>query len=91
MISFGELARFENSDKEVTVVCIDGKQITGMPDSVEDEEESGINEPGITIFPQEGNPVIIGLSEILAINYADEKLRPMPTDEMLRRPYRAYG
>ena len=78
MISFKELARFENSEEEVTVTCINGKIITGMPDSIEDEDESDIGEPGITIFPKSGNPVIIGLSEIENISILP-KIKPAAT------------
>lgn len=68
MIDLKELAKYENRDEEIKIVCTDGQVIIGLPDSVDDEEESGLNEPGITVWTQKDAPVVIGLSEILSIS-----------------------
>ena len=72
MIELRELARYENRDEEVKIVCTDGQIIIGLPDSVDDEEESGIDEPGITVCTPEGTPIVIGLSEIASISLLKE-------------------
>lgn len=70
MIRLDELARYENMDQEVLIVCNDGQRIIGMPGEVDDEEESGLGEPGITVYFREGGIVGIGISEIRSISYA---------------------
>lgn len=68
MISLRELVPYGHLDEEIKIVCIDGQVIIGMPDSVDDEEDSGIDEPGITVCTPDGIPMVIGLSEIDTIS-----------------------
>ena len=68
MIDLRELAKYENGDEEIKIVCTDGHVIIGLPDSVDDEAESGIGEPGITVCTPNGTPVVIGLSEISSVS-----------------------
>lgn len=72
MIDLRELARFENADEEIRIDCIDGQSIIGMPGEVDDEEESGLDEPGITIYLPDGGLVGIGLSEIDSISFVEQ-------------------
>ncbi len=72
MIDLRELARYENGDEEVKIVCIDGQSIIGMPGEVDDEEDSGLGEPGITIYLTGGGLVGVGLSEIRSISLVNQ-------------------
>ncbi len=77
MMTYSELLKYQftnTSEKPLTVkiVCIDGATITGEAIEVEDKEESGLEEPGITLYNQHG-PVVIGLSEIDRIEVVSDK------------------
>ncbi len=68
MIDLRELAKYQYNDDEIKVTCTDGKIITGQAGEVDDEEESGLGEPGITIYMKDGGWIGIGLSEIDSIS-----------------------
>lgn len=68
MIDLRELVQYEYMETPVRVVCDDGQVIIGLPDAVDDEEESGLGEPGITLATEDGGIVGIGISEIKAIS-----------------------
>ena len=54
-------------EEEVRITFTDGQYIIGHIDSVEDEEESELGEPGISVFTQDGMYVGVGESEIDSI------------------------
>ncbi len=65
-----ELAKYQYHPKPIKIDCIDGSFIIGEAGEVDDEEESGLNEPGITVcldYLDKGS-VGIGLSEIKSIS-----------------------
>ena len=64
MIELSELIRASESDDDVRVVCTDGQVIVGDIVSVDDEEESGLGEPGISVMTSDGAFIGIGFSEI---------------------------
>lgn len=72
MIDLRELARYENGDEEVEIVCIDGQSVIGMPGEVDDEEDSGLGEPGITVYLPDGGAMGIGISEISSISIVNQ-------------------
>lgn len=74
MIDLKELARYENRDEEVEIVCVDGQSIIGIPGEVDDEEDSGLGEPGITIYLTDGGLVGVGLSEIKSISFVNQPI-----------------
>lgn len=72
MIDLRELSRYENRDEEVEIVCVDGQSVIGMPGEVDDEEDSGLGEPGITIYLADGGAMGIGISEISSISTVNQ-------------------
>ena len=62
-----DLVQFQYENNLVRVICIDGQIIEGHILSVDDEEESGFNEIGITIVTNYGRYLGIGQSEIKSI------------------------
>lgn len=59
---------WEYSDCDrLKVRCLDGEVIEGELTSVDDEEESGLSEDGISIFTKSGRYIGIGQSEIESI------------------------
>ena len=54
-------------EDEVRIIFTDGQFIIGRIDSVDDEEESELGEPGISVFSRDGGYVGIGESEIASI------------------------
>lgn len=70
MIDLRELAQFQYSEEPIEVLCVDGTSLVGMAGEVDDEEESGLNEPGITLYLRDGGWVGIGLSEIESVKIA---------------------
>lgn len=67
MIDLRKLAQFQYQEK-VKIVCTNGMVITGNAGEVDDEEESGIDEPGVTFYSDDGRLLEIGLSEIDSIS-----------------------
>ena len=74
MINVREMVEAYEREGEHIVICVDGQAIIGRIDSVDDDDESGLGEIGISMFTPEGAYVGIGQSEI-------ERIDPM-TDEM---------
>lgn len=52
------------------IVCTDGEVIVGEITCIDDEEESGLGEIGISVMTQDGRYLGIGLSEIESIESA---------------------
>ena len=59
-----EFTSFKDVDEEILITCKDGDMLRGLIESIEDEDGSGIDEPGITIVRPDNSYLIIGLSEI---------------------------
>ena len=68
MIDLRELAQYQYSTNDIRITCVDGQVIEGQPGEVDDEEESGLGEPGISLYLPDGGWVGIGLSEIESIS-----------------------
>lgn len=64
MINLTEYIDVEN---EVRVIFEDNSSIVGRIGTVEDEEESGLGEIGITLYTSDGGYLGIGQSEIQSI------------------------
>ena len=58
-----DLTDYKDVDGIVTIVCNDGDILKGELLSVDDEEESGLGEMGVTIY-RNGRYIGIGQSEI---------------------------
>ena len=67
MIDVRELIAAFESDEDARIVCTDGQVIVGDVVSVDDEEESGLGEIGLSLFTPEGGFVGVGISEIKTI------------------------
>ncbi len=52
---------------EVLIRFIDGEELIGIITSIDDEDESGLGEDGISISTREGRYVGLGQSEIVSI------------------------
>lgn len=50
--------------EEVIIECVDGETIKGEITSIDDEEDSGLGEDGISIFTTDGRYLGIAQSEI---------------------------
>lgn len=61
MIDVGNYWGIEN---EIRITCIDGQQIVGKIDNIDDEEESGFGEVGISMTTRDGRFVGVRQSEI---------------------------
>lgn len=59
-----DVTRYVDVDEKVKVTFTDGKYTEGYIESVDDEEESEIGEPGISFWTSDGNYLEIGQSEI---------------------------
>lgn len=68
MIDLRELAKYQYSDDEIRITCTDGQIIEGDLVSIDDEEESGLGELGISIFTPQGGYVGLALSEIDSVS-----------------------
>ena len=68
MIEVREMVDAYERGEEVEVICTDGQIVVGRIDSVEDDEESGLGEIGISMFTPYGAYVGIGQSEIERID-----------------------
>ena len=75
MIELNELAKYQHLDDEIKITCTDGQVIEGQPGEVDDEEDSGLGEPGITLYSSDGGWMGIGLSEIESITVLGTKVR----------------
>ncbi|MBR2257640.1 MAG: hypothetical protein IJ899_10000 [Blautia sp.] len=64
MIDIRELAKYQYFEKQIKIICVDGQELVGMAGEVDDEEESGLDEPGITLYLENDEWVGIGISEI---------------------------
>ena len=72
MIDLRQLAQFQYCEERIRILCTDGQELIGTAGEVDDEEESGFDEPGITIYLEKGTPVSVALSEIDSISrFAD--------------------
>ena len=54
--------------ERVKVVCCDEEILEGVLTSIDDEEESGLEECGISVFTTDGRYIGIGQSEIKRID-----------------------
>ena len=83
MISLRDLASYQYGSDPIRITCIDGQVIVGMPGEVDDEEESGLGEPGISVYLPDGGWVGVGLSEISRISVLTKKdiarVHPFPS------------
>lgn len=62
-----DITRFIDVEDNVIVTCTDGTRIQGVILSVDDEEESGLGEMGISFNSISGGYIGIGQSEIESI------------------------
>jgi hypothetical protein len=58
---------YNDEDRLVEIVCLDGQILRGYINSIDDEEDSGLGEEGLSITTNEGLFVGIGQSEIFTI------------------------
>lgn len=63
-----DLIPFQYEDRMVRTICIDGQTLVGHILSVDDDEESGFNEMGITLVTDYGRYIGIPQSEIERID-----------------------
>ncbi len=56
-----------NPGDTVRITCVDGEVLNGEITSLDDEEESGLGEDGISIFTEDGRYIGIGKSEIESV------------------------
>lgn len=68
MIDIRELAKYQYADLPVRIVCHDGQVVIGKAGEVDDEEESGLGEPGITVYLEDGGLIGVGISEIKSVD-----------------------
>ena len=54
--------------ERVSIECTDGEIIEGELTSIDDEEESGLGEDGVSVFTSDGRYLGIGQSEISSIH-----------------------
>lgn len=71
MIDVRSLVHFCEQDSDVEITCIDGQVIVGDIVSVDDEEESGLDEIGCSLFTPDGAFIGVGISEIDSIRSVD--------------------
>ena len=55
-------------DSEVRIHFTDGQYVEGYIDSVDDEEESGLGEMGLSVFTRDGGYLGVGESEVERID-----------------------
>lgn len=75
MIDIRELVKICESNDDAKIVCTNGQIIIGDIVSVDDEEESGFGEPGISLFTKDGAFIGIRLSDISAADIVDKSER----------------
>ena len=68
MISIHELSKLNDINDDLEIICTDGQSIIGKVVSIDDEDESGLGECGISLVTRTGDFVGIGQSEIKSIN-----------------------
>ncbi len=73
----------------VRIVCTDGEVIVGEITCIDDEEESGLGEIGISVMTQDGRYLGIGLSEIESIGNAQPSFEGDRTSQRSCSPYQA--
>lgn len=59
-----DITNYKDIDEEVIITCIDGQVLMGTIGAIEDEEESGLGELGLTLYSENGGYIGIGQSEI---------------------------
>ena len=64
------VADYVDVDEEVRITFTDGQYVIGRIDSVDDEEESGLGEMGLSFFTVDGGYLGIAESEIQQIDIA---------------------
>lgn len=69
MIMINTITLINRIGEHVRITCIDGQIIEGILDSVDDEEESGLGEEGVSISTPYGAWVGVGRSEIRSIQF----------------------
>lgn len=62
-----DLTDFIDIEEQVKITFTDATYLICKIDNVDDEEESGIGEMGLSVFTPDGNYVEIGQSEIKSI------------------------
>ena len=62
-----DVRNYQDIEDEVRVNFTDGTYTIGRIDSVDDEEESGLGEPGLSFFTRDGNYLGLAQSEISSI------------------------
>lgn len=67
MIDVRTLVHYYEMDSDIEITCTDGQLIVGDIVSVDDEEESGLDEIGCSLFTPEGAFIGVGISEIQSI------------------------
>lgn len=66
-----DLVPYQFEKRKVRITCIDDQVLDGHVLSVDDEEESGFGEMGITVVTDYGRYIGIGRSEIRSIDYIE--------------------
>ena len=64
MIDVKRLVEAYEHEGDVKIICDDGESFVGDVVSVDDEDDSGLGEIGITMFTEDGVVLGLGLSEI---------------------------
>ena len=63
--------KLQGENRELKITLTDGMYIIGKIISVDDEEDSELGEPGITVLTPEGNFFGLGDSEIQTVKPVD--------------------
>ena len=63
--------KLQGENRKLKIILTDGMYIIGKIISVDDEEDSELGEPGITVLTSEGSYVGLGDSEIQAVKPVD--------------------
>ena len=77
MIDVKDLIRAYESENDAKIICTDGQVVVGDVVSVDDDDESGLGEIGISLFTPDGDFVGVGLSEIESIELVPDVVSPM--------------
>ena len=75
MIKIEDLVKAYESNEDVEIICTNGQVFSGDIVSVDDEEESGLDEPGISLFTPQGGYIGLGISEIESISLNSDQSR----------------
>lgn len=63
---------YVDTENKIKVTFVDGTSVVGFIESVDDEEESELGEPGITLNAEDGPYMGIAQSEIQSITVLEE-------------------